>query len=59
VDEAGGGYVLQKTGRYAHTSEYVEKLARQHRFADTEVVPAGIRKEKGEWVKGRALSYNI
>lgn len=49
------GYILQQTGRYAHSLKYVEQLSAQYGFTPRERVPANIRKEKEEWVPGACL----
>ncbi|MFQ5672420.1 MAG: tetratricopeptide repeat protein [Nitrospinales bacterium] len=45
-------YVLSDTGRFTHSRDYIESLARQCGF-DVEVCrPANIRKDRGQWVTG-------
>jgi len=52
VGDEESGYVLQKTGRYAHSTQYIEELSGLHGLVVEDVVPARIRKEKGEWIQG-------
>jgi predicted TPR repeat methyltransferase len=55
------GYRLQQSGRFAHSSTYIEKLAGLTGWKVTATTTKGLRKEKGAWVQGdlwvlRALS---
>lgn len=45
-------YVLRPTGRYAHSNEYIRRLAGQSGFGIRMCQPARIRKEKGQWIMG-------
>ena len=45
-------YVLQKTGRYAHSIAYIERLARDHDFTIALNRQVNIRKEKDGWIVG-------
>jgi len=45
-------YVLQETGRYAHSKTYVLELAAKYGFKIESVLCQKIRKEKGAWVFG-------
>ena len=48
----GPGYNLQETGRYAHSSEYIESLAKDYGFIVKASDSVRIRKEQGEWIMG-------
>ena len=48
----GSGYVLLKTGRYAHSKQYVVEKAHGCGFELSGYKQAGIRLEKGSWVQG-------
>ena len=49
---AGDGYILQQTGRYAHSQEYIRSLAEERSFAVEVYQQADIRKENESWVLG-------
>jgi predicted TPR repeat methyltransferase len=49
---AGQGYLLRRSGRYAHAFSYIETLAARHGFRILSTRSANIRKEKGEWIMG-------
>jgi predicted TPR repeat methyltransferase len=49
---AGQGYLLRRSGRYAHAFSYIETLATRHGFRILSTRSANIRKEKGEWIMG-------
>ncbi|OGQ85628.1 MAG: hypothetical protein A2512_09560 [Deltaproteobacteria bacterium RIFOXYD12_FULL_56_24] len=49
---AGPGYQLRPSGRYAHSSSYIEIMAVRHGFRILCTKEANIRKEKGKWIKG-------
>jgi predicted TPR repeat methyltransferase len=49
---ADGDFVLQKSGRYAHSPEYIQLLARKIGFANILQKSVGLRKEGGDWVLG-------
>ncbi len=48
----GSGYILQPSGRYAHTVGYIETLSRDYGFKLTRQQETKIRKERGEWIRG-------
>lgn len=48
----GSGYLLQQTGRFAHSPEYIGQLARATGWQVAAVRGAPLRKEQGAWVKG-------
>jgi len=45
-------YVLRQTGRYAHSRNYIQSLAKDHRFIVEKCQSGGLRKEKGQWTMG-------
>lgn len=49
-------YVLQKTGRYAHSEGYVRKLAAGHGFEVEVCREIELRKEKNQWLRGCLLA---
>jgi predicted TPR repeat methyltransferase len=51
-DEGDSDYVLNTTGRYAHTCRYLESLAAEHRFRVLHMGSAEIRRENSRPVSG-------
>jgi predicted TPR repeat methyltransferase len=45
-------FILQSTGRYAHASQYIKKLAAVNDFTIIAQEKAGIRKENDSWISG-------
>lgn len=45
-------YLLQPTGRYAHSQRHIKALAEEHGFSVARVQPVGIRKNKEQWDQG-------
>ena len=45
-------YVLRQTGRYAHSRNYIQSLAKDHRCIVEKCQSGGLRKEKGQWTMG-------
>ncbi len=43
---------LRITGRFAHSRQYIKKIAQLTRFIIEEVKSANIRKDKGKWING-------
>lgn len=54
-------FILQPTGRYAHSRRYITNLAVKNGFTISDVRPVGIRKEKEKWIKGDMyiLTYSL
>jgi predicted TPR repeat methyltransferase len=52
AEAAGPGYQLEHTGRYAHTVEYLSRLAATNGFRILEMVATQIRTEHGKPVNG-------
>ena len=52
-------FILQDSGRYAHSHNYIIYLANRYHFTIESNSNVGIRKEKGEWIPGSiyALRY--
>ena len=52
-------FILQKSGRYAHSNDYINNLADRYHFNIESNLNLGIRKEMGEWIPGSiyALRY--
>lgn len=50
-------YVLRKTGRFAHSPAYIQRLAKDHGFIVKASESIGLRKEEGRWIKGEL--YNL
>ena len=48
-----GNYVLQPTGRYAHSKDYIRSVARASDFKVLRSNPVPLRKEDERWVNGR------
>jgi predicted TPR repeat methyltransferase len=47
-----GNYQLQATGRYAHSTSYIQNLSRQNGLTVIAKECTRLRKEKGEWIEG-------
>lgn len=47
-----GEYVLRRSGRFAYSRQYIEKLAQKHGFTTESCRPANIRKHKEKWIPG-------
>lgn len=45
-------YILRKTGRYAHSSEYIKSAAKEVGFSVLTLETKNLRKQKGKWIKG-------
>ena len=45
-------FILQPTGRYAHATDYIKRLADQFDFTVMEHEETGIRKEGDDWIPG-------
>jgi len=45
-------YILRKTGRYAHSSKYIERTAKDIGFSVLTLETKNLRKQKGKWIKG-------
>ena len=50
--EGVASYVLRDTGRYAHSADYIRKLAEAHGLRVLSMDQVGLRKEKGAWMPG-------
>ncbi len=50
--ESPRDYRLLASGRYAHSADYVRRLARDNRFGNVEISAADIRLERGAPVRG-------
>lgn len=50
------GFVLRRSGRYAHTQAYVTALAASHGFDTVAAVPLVLREEQGQPIAGRVLT---
>ncbi|MBU1564547.1 MAG: tetratricopeptide repeat protein [Proteobacteria bacterium] len=50
--DAGNAYTLKKTGRFAHSPQYIKELAQATGWQVIASQETGLRKEKGVWVKG-------
>ncbi len=48
----GEGYVLRQSGRFAHSSHYINAIAEKAGLRVLAAQSARIRKEKGEWIVG-------
>lgn len=48
----GDDFILQQSGRYAHSTSYIKSLTKRYRFRALTQKNARIRKEKGEWIMG-------
>ena len=49
------GFLLQRTGRYAHSDSYIRKLARASGFDVVAMEAAQLRKEEDAWIQGRII----
>jgi len=49
---SGADYQLRTSGRYAHSSDYIQTLAEKHDFTIATCQAAGIRMERGKWIMG-------
>ena len=47
-----GNYKLQSTGRYAHSTHYIQSLVRENGLTVIARERTNLRKEKGEWLEG-------
>lgn len=45
-------FILRSSGRYAHSGEYIKKVAADNNFTVIAQEKAGIRKEKDAWIPG-------
>jgi len=52
VESCSRNYCLRQSGRYAHSAEYIKRLADRYHFTIAHRQPTGIRKERGEWIPG-------
>ncbi len=52
TENTDSGYIIQPSGRYAHSTSYIKTLSREYDFEIIKQQESGIRKEKGEWIKG-------
>jgi len=52
VESCSRNYCLRQSGRYAHSAEYIARLADRFHFTIEHRQPTGIRKERGEWIPG-------
>lgn len=60
--ERGGemtGYQLQATGRYAHSSQYIEEVATQNGLSVLVRQDTGIRKQDEEWIAGEIYILSL
>ena len=51
-DEPRNDYRLQVSGRYAHSTHYLRRLAQESRFRNVEISPTELRLERGSPVRG-------
>ncbi|MFZ2161860.1 MAG: tetratricopeptide repeat protein [Sideroxyarcus sp.] len=56
---AGPGYQLEHTGRYAHSVEYLSRLAASNGFRVLEMVATQIRTEHGKPVSGHMAVWQV
>ena len=47
-----GGFRLQRSGRFAHSRDYIVRLARQHGYIIESARPVPVRMENNQWVGG-------
>ena len=61
VNDGGSerGFVLQRSGRYAHAAWYVEGLAAQYGFAVREKRPITVRKEQAVPIPGLIYALQL
>jgi predicted TPR repeat methyltransferase len=52
VLQGSGDFLLQDTGRFAHSLGYVDRLATQYMFRNAQFSPIKIRKEEGRYIGG-------
>lgn len=52
LDRENEEFVLRSTGRFAHSSSYIESLARTFKFDVADIKRTNVRKEKSEWIPG-------
>jgi predicted TPR repeat methyltransferase len=48
----GEGYVLQPSGRYAHSREYLQTVAAEYGFSVLTMRTENLRKQKEQWIPG-------
>ena len=48
----GDSFWLRSSGRYAHSQNYIYRLAEKHSFAVEKCIPTGIRLENEKWIDG-------
>ncbi len=58
-DHAGAGFVLNPSGRYAHSVKYVTAAATESSFSIDYCQPANLRKESGKWVCGSLFILSV
>lgn len=49
---SGTGYALRPTGRYAHSQDYLQSVAADHRFSVRTMRTENLRKQKEQWIRG-------
>ncbi len=59
VETAGSDFQLRSSGRFAHGTDYIDRLARQSGFSVVCRQPADLRKEKGEWITGHLFLLRL
>ncbi len=47
-----GDFLLRKSGRFAHSPEYIENLCSRTGWGLITQLPVNLRREKSEWIKG-------
>ena len=47
-----GDFLLQDTGRYAHSSQYFKRLCVEHSFQILAREQVNVRMHKGQWIVG-------
>ena len=52
IHDAAGDYVLQPTGRFAHSRAYIRRLAARFGFAEEKIGAAEIRRNRLGWEQG-------
>ncbi|MFZ5764256.1 MAG: tetratricopeptide repeat protein [Thermodesulfobacteriota bacterium] len=52
-------FQLRSSGRFAHGTDYIDRLARQSGFTVACRQPAELRREKGEWITGHLFLLRL
>jgi predicted TPR repeat methyltransferase len=55
----GNGYILRQTGRFAHSTGYIERLAAETGWVLLNRQDQPIRKERDSWIEGSLWFFAV